>query len=383
MSDMCCSQGLWRDVYNRQFPVSIFKVRPHADVNWIRRYHCRSAIARNIKLYKPKVQSFKSTIQKLKPHKNSFAYSTGSSINLVIYDYLDDKCEYIPYREFKVNNYDFVFMDDHSIMSVDSDNVTLIDIETGKETTFNVSVGLAPTIEPIASNLFAVVSNGECFIYDTREGCDKKCAFQHSDSVLSTAHTGTTLYIASNTDVTAHDVRNPRGPIIWNYAAHDSIDFASFNVKAGHALAGTTVISMLDGRPIVDAEIQECVCGSLLNSEVAILGCKHRSVVFFDYKNNEIFSTEQFGEDEGIRHIAAGYNGCVAVAGEYTVRLYSVAKEEDEWSAESVKILSGGSIACRKLGKVPYVKEIVFDGERCLTNNETFVRVYDFYTGKA
>jgi hypothetical protein len=359
---------------------------PAPDVDWLSRFSCRHAIAANVARGRSKVQSFPdpTEIRHLRTLTNAFAYNTPHSIVLVLYDYLDASCQYERASEFAVDQSDFVFMDEKSIISVGDQNVTLIDIPTRNQTRFPVRVGPTPNIQPIDSNLFAVVSTGDCFVCDVREGCDRRCQFAHARGVLSTANRGTTLFVSSESDVTAHDIRNPRGPVLWNFAAiGERNKFCDFNVRADHALFGNHVVNLTSGTEAWATDVAEPECGSVLDTEIVITGCKRRSVVFSNYARKERIGAHPFGEDEGIKSIAGAFNGKVVVAGDFTIRIFSVEKGPAEVKVEaSSKVLRMGSVKERKSNAIPPVKEVVFDGERCITNNGKFVRVYDFFTGR-
>jgi hypothetical protein len=108
-------------------------------------------------------------------------------------------------------------------------------------------------------------------------------------------------------------------------------------------------------------------------------------VVFSDFVRQAEVAVHQFGENEGIKSIASAFNGKVAVAGTYTIRMFTVdRKEAKKVSVAPIdKVLRMGSVKERQAGRIPAVKEVLFDGERCITNNGAFIRVYDFYTGKS
>lgn len=386
MADVCTSQTLWKEIYHLRFPPSKFRLtNQQYSANWMNMFSKRYAIVTNIANEKPKVKSFheKSSITHLRTLTNAFAYSTSNQISLVIYDYFDNECKYEQTRTFNVSSTDFLFMDSNSIITVDPNNVTLIDIETSQMQSFDVEVGRNPSIHSVSPNLFAVVSNGESFIYDVREGCDKKCKFTHKGDIKCLASEGTTLYIASSKDLTAHDVRNPRGPIIWNSVNLDNPEFCSINIPYKKALFGTHVVDMATGRLIANTNINQTVCGSIIDKNICVTGCKHRAVVFYDYNNKkEVVGSIQFGVDEEIRSICSStLNGKVAIAGSFTVRLFDTSYKDNEFSASIIKTVQCGSVRQRKQGE-GLVQDVIFDGERLITNMDTFVRVYDFYTGK-
>jgi hypothetical protein len=387
MADLCTSQALWKALYSRAFPPASFRLHaPSPDADWVSRFSCRHAIASNIARGRAKVQSFPDAaeIRHLRTLTNAFAYNTARSIVLVVCDYLECACQYQPLRRFEIEQSDFVFMDERAIACVGDQNVTLLDIATERATRFAARVGPAPHIQPIDANLFAVVSTGDCFVYDVREGCDRRCQFAHARGVLATAHRGTTLFVSSQSDVTAHDVRNPRGPVLWNFAAPGEVNkFCAFNVSADHALFGTHVVNLTSGSEVWATDVAEPECGSVLDAEIVITGCKRTNVVFSNYARKERIGAQQFGEDEGIKSIAGAFNGRVMVAGDFTIRTYSVETRGGQVVVEPAqRLLRMGSIKDRKSNAILPVKEVVFDGERCITNNGQFVRVYDYFNGK-
>lgn len=201
-----------------------------------------------------------------------------------------------------------------------------------------------------------------------------KCS-HHSDSC------DMTLFIATQKDITAYNIGNPKGPILWSRYMDASSNFCAINMGVGIALHGDTIVDMRTGQVVVRTLVNEAVCGCVMNDHVAIIGCKNRLVVFYDYVKKEPLGEVMFGEDEEIRSITSGWHNSVAVAGSDTIRLFNVTCGSP--AVECVRTLFAGSKALRQEQELPMVSSVFFDGERCITDNYSatnhFVRVYDFY----
>ncbi|KAH0789598.1 hypothetical protein GPJ56_006484 [Histomonas meleagridis] len=314
---------------------------------------------------------------------NAFAYNTSSSIFLNAYEYQENECKYEELYHIPIENQDFVFLDSQSILSVGVNNLAIIDLQTQKNTFYNIETGSHPHIQPISSDLFAIINKGKCCVYDIREGCDTRCEFYHNSNILETSHEGSTIFIAGSEDISAHDVRNPRGPVLWSYSTNKEIPFCSFNIKEKFALCGNHIINLMNGKCVSKSDVYNPVCGSIYDNKIAIIGSERRSLLFYNYQKHEEVATFMFTEHEGIKSIdSSSMNGYVAVAADYNVKILK-APTENEPNVSEVRNVLCGSIAQRKRGEIGPVKQVVFDGERLITNMGSFVRVYDFYTGKA
>ncbi|OHT09224.1 hypothetical protein TRFO_21963 [Tritrichomonas foetus] len=384
IADFCHSNSLWKDRYYHQFPTYGFQTKKRYDnVDWLSRYAKRYAIMSNIKSHKPKVKSFvNDKIINIKTLTNAFAYNTSDSISIVVYDYFDNECLYEQAATFKVKNKDFVFLDTRTLISVDEDSISIFDLEKHQKVTeHQVHFGTSPHIQPIDSTSFAVISNGQCIVYDVKQQLNRKCTFIHNNDVIGTASDGQKIYIASEKDLTAHDTSNPRGPILWNYIQMEGAKFCSFNVKSKRALFGNKIINLNNGVEVSQFHNDDTVCGAIANDHIAVFGCSRRAVIFFDYVESKVVGQYQFSVSEGIKSIdSAITNDNVAVAADFNIKILKL--PDKDGNVEEIRKVNCGSIGQRKTGEIDAVKQVVFDGERLITNMNKFVRVYDFYTGK-
>ena len=140
--------------------------------------------------------------------------------------------------------------------------------------------------------------------------------------------------------------------------------------------------------------------GAIVNKQYAVFGFDKRSVVLFDYtqkgsnhryahmdddqiaaNTGKVASNYEFA-DGGIKSIsAAQVNDVIAVAADYSIKILKIPKKQGD-QLKDVRSVTTGSIGARKRNEIGPIKQVVFDGERIVTNMGTFVRVYDFYTGK-
>ena len=407
LADVCTSGTLWHHLYNREFRPLTFKIqKEEADVNWAKRFSERYAIPKNIKSRKPKVKSYpiktpgKSCVRVF---GNSFAFSTETELHIIGYDYRANECVYEELEPFVVPHLrDFVFLDVNSIVAISETDLRLIKINTRERRVFNIDVTEMPRIQPLVQDTFAVIEVTCISVY--RIGvwsCDKICEVLHASdkAVIATDSIDMTLFIATSKDITAYNVGNPRGPIIWVYYSQEPRKFCTINMQVKVALFGDVVVNMDTGRTLSIAHVDEAVCGCVMNDHLVIIGCQRQSVVFYDYVKQQQMSTVLFGEGEEIRSITSGLSGSVAVAGNYTIRLYNVTDEVVSGTCQTnvvpVRTINVGSRGLRQDMEIPMVSGVYFDGERCITDNQSkmqegdeckkpasnlaFVRVYDFY----
>lgn len=385
MSNLCSSQCLWKELYSKKFPPSLFRLKQFDDnVNWASLFSKRFNIMDNIKSHKPKIKSFlQDGIIKIRPLNNSFAYNTSNGIFLNVYDYNENECLYEEVMKIDVNNSDFMFLDNKTILAVGENEIDLIDLETKNKTGFEIKTTENPKIQSISSNIFAIVDQMNCFVYDIRDNCEIKCKFEHNSNVIEMANQGSLLFMASERDLICHDLRNPKGPTVWSYTSENNCSFCSFNVKEQFALFGNNVMNMLTGNLKYLIDVNDSVCGSLHNDSIALIGCKRKAIKYFDYIQKKEIAEFNFPMNEGINSLdSSSLNGYVAVAADYNIKILNVPSSDSE-SVEQVRNVLCGSVAQRKRGDIGKIKQIIFDGERLITNNGSFVRVYDFYTGKS
>lgn len=384
MARLCASQCLWKEMYFRKFPRSSFRVlQSHDNVDWFSLFTKRSAIMDNIRARKPRVRSFAHDgIVRIRALSNAFAYNTQRGIFLTAYEYDESECLYEEVAGFDVDNNDFVFLDERTILSVGENRMDLIDLETSKQDRIDIKTAERPNIQPISSSTLAIVDNKDCIIYDIRDKCEPKCKFEHDSNVIEMVNQGSLLFMASDRDLMCHDIRNPRGPTLWDYTSPQICSFCSFNQKEQYALFGNNVINMLTGKLKYLIDVPDPVCGSLHNDSIAIIGCKKKSIKYFDYIQKKEITEFQFPMNECINSLySSSLNGYVAVAGDYNIKILSV-PTPDAPNAEQVRNVLCGSVAQRKRGDIGKIKQVLFDGERLITNNESFIRVYDFYSGQ-
>ena len=390
-SEICQSNTLWKAKYYNRFPVYGFHVKEkNVDSNWIIKFAKRYSILSNIKDHKPKVKSFvKNDIIVTKLLTNAFAYNTEDSINFVIYYYSDNECSYEQCDTINVKNKDFVFLGTEMIVSADKDNISAYSIPLKKFVYSNDNYfGETPHLQPIDSARIAIISKGNCVVYDALRDFNLKCMFTHKKDVISTASLDNSIFIASSNEIIAHDTNNPRGPILWSCYLDDlSVGnmFCTFNTALKRALFQTYIVDLTNGK-IIDKfrrsnTNDKIVCGTIANNHIAIFGCDKRSVIFYDYIRKKIISEFQFGIDEGIKSIDANVlNDNIIVAADYTIKILKLPDENG--NVKEIRTLQCGSIAQRKRGEIGPIKQVIFNGEKIITNMGKFVRVYDFYTGK-
>ena len=391
IADVCTSQSLWEDKYDLKFEDSIFKISksPDEEVDWISRYGKRHAISYNIANHKPKVKSFKgSEINKVRFFSNCFAFTSNDSLSIIAYDYFDKSCEYENIKTFKIPANDFIFVDENTIVTVNNDIVSMINVKTGEITEITKDIGNFPMIHRISPVLFAVITTTAGYIYDTRDIVEPRCRFKHIGMPVAITSKGNTLYIATPSDLAAHDCGHPRGPILWNVPNRraNTQNYCSFNTKTGYALFGNTVVKLLSGRIIVSDIINETIdCSCMLDNNIIILGCGEK-VIYYDFQQKKQLGQQTFGEDEKIKHIcSSSLNNRVAIAGDFTVHIVDPHyNDKGKFVVSEIRNpLKCGSVGMRRLDNFGIMKQVLFDGERIVANMGDFVRVYDFYTGKA
>ena len=388
LKPLCESHSLWRELYVERFhDFSIDVDKNRQDYNWKDRLRRRSSIAETMKSDKPRVKSFPVRVKRVRVLFNLLAFSTETEIYVIAYEYLSTGCVFHEQKPFVVPHcQDFVFLDETTILAatINESELWLINIKTpNRPNKFPISVDPESRIQPLGSGVFAIVGNTSFFVYKVGESCDKICErrfmINEQNTVLGTDNIGTTLLIATPNDVTAYNTSNPKAPILWSFVSSTPCSFFAVNRKAGYGLLGSIVVDLKRGALLLNTDVKEAVCGCVLDDRIAVIGCRRMSVVFYDYVRNEVVSSVQFGQGEEIRSITAGKNGTVAVAGAYKIRLYRITRG----TPEMIRELSGGSISMRQNKELPMVAEVFFDGERCITNNEEFVRVYSFYNTKS
>lgn len=431
LNRLCLSKSLWKNLYINHFPTFEFQTsQKNNDVDWLTRYAKRYAIATNIKNNKPKVKSFlNDDVSKIRTLTNAFAFNTPKDITLVVYDYLDNECKYEESSKFDIKNNDFIFLNDHKMVSV-GDSVALFDLNQKSEILRSNSIDyrfLRPNmsggpieshVQSISESSFAILWNKNGTVYDTRENMfSRRCFFICEDNIIATANDGSILYLATPSSVTAYDTRAARGLVLWKkFYRNDNSTFCDFNIKSNRALLGNRIIDLQLGQSIAfydpsssDNTIRGAgrrhgsqnadmpINGAIVDDKFAAFGFEKRSVVLFDYSQT---SQQNFGDDDtnaahagktistfdfpdgGIKSISASYiNDVIAVAADYSIKILKVPKKSDE-KLTDIRTVSTGSVGARKRGEIGSIKQVVFDGERLITNMGTFVRVYDFYTGK-
>ncbi|OHS93418.1 hypothetical protein TRFO_11843 [Tritrichomonas foetus] len=385
MEDLCVSNSLWKVLYDNKFPIHSFMTKKREEnIDWLSRYSKRYSIASNLKKHRPKVHSFNDDkINKIRTLDNAFAYNTPDKISLIVYEYFDDECTYEKAAEFTKKNHDFLFLDNNSLLSVKSNNFTIFDItKQTKKLKQTQTLGINPILERMSQNVFSVVSDSKCSVFDTRDSLHSICTFWQNGHIIGSSHDGSILYVACKNHLTAHDTKNPRGPVLWHSYVGNKISFFSANVKERRAIYGNHIINLDDGEVCAYYNYPDTTTAAVVNDHIAVFGHENRSAVFYNYENCTVAGCFQFGEDEGIKSIdPAIVNNTIAIAADYNI---TILKTPDEaGNVEQIRSVQCGSIAQRKRGDIGPVKQIVFDGERLITNMETFVRVYDFYTGKS
>ena len=388
-ADVCTSQCLWEDKYKSTYQNPVFKLSKSEDnADWISRYGKRSAISYNIANHKPKVKSFKGAeINKVRFFSNSFAFLSKDSLSIIGFDYFDNNCEYENIKTFPIEATDFMFLDEKTIITVNSDIVSMIKIDTGQISAINKEIGELPMIHRVSANLFAVVTSNACYIYDTRDISEPKCRFKHSGVPICVDSKANMLFIATKTDLTAHDISYPLGPILWNVVNRDTNKqhHCSINTKAGYAVYGNSIVYLLSGRIVALSIVDETVdCSCVLENKIAVLGCG-KKVIYYDINARLIVGEQTFGEDELIKYIcSSSLNNRVVIAGDYTVHIVDPHYDDAKFLTSEIRNpLKCGSVGMRKLDNFGIMRQVLFDGERLVANMGDFVRVYDFYTGKS
>lgn len=435
LSDLCLSNSLWKKLYAFHFPNFEFQTSlKNNDVDWLSRYAKRYAIATNIKTNKPKVKSFvNDDIYKIRTLTNAFAFNTPKDITLVVYDYLDNECRYEQTSKFNIQNNDFVFLNNHTMVSV-GDNVALFDLNQNKEILRSNTVRyrfyqdnanqaeIQTHIQPINERSFAILWNKNGNVYDTRENMfSNRCHFFCDENIIATANDGSNLYIATPSGMTAYDTRGSKGMILWRkYYNGDASSYCDINIKTNTALLGNRIIDLQRGLSIAfydpafvdNAAGQDAIYrhnrrpdmpinGAIVNEKYAIFGFEKRTINLFDYtisrpvrrhihdddddqkaaNTGKVTSSFDFS-DGGIKAISASViNDVIAVAADYSIKILKVPKNSND-QLKDIRSVITGSVGARKRGEIGPIKQIIFDGERLITNVGSFVRVYDFYTGK-
>ena len=437
LADICLSTSLWKNLYSYHFPNFEFKTsQKNNDVDWLNRYAKRYAISSNIKANKPKVKSFMNNdISKIRTLTNAFAFNTPKDISLVVYDYLDNECKYEETSKFEIGNNDFIFLNNHTMVSV-GDTVALFDLNQSSEILRsnnvdyrflrpNNNINLDSHIQSINESSFAILWNKNGTIYDTRDNMfSRRCHFQCDDNLIATASVRSILYTATPSGITAYDTRGSRGMVLWKkYYRNDKSTFCDFNMNTETALLGNRIINLQTGlsqafydpaytdnstrrgantrRHMQDVDMP--INGAIVNDKYAVFGFEKRSVVLFDYKSpsptnvndddsralqtGKVVSTFEFA-DGGIKSISAAYiNNVIAVAADFSIKILKISKRANDQQTSDqltdIRSVVTGSVGARKRGDIGPIKQVVFDGERLITNMGTFVRVYDFYTAKS
>ena len=388
IANVCTSQAFWKDKYDLTFQPATFKIsKEQEDFDWVSKYGKRQAISFNIANHKPKAKSFKgSEVNKVRNFSNSFAFTSKDSLSIVAYEYFDKGCEYENVKTFPVQAKDFIFVDADTIITVNSNVVSMIKLSTGVITKIQDKIGDSPMIHALSSTLFAIVTDSRGYIYDTRDVSEPKCSFKHVGAPIALESRGRTLFVATQTDLSAHDVSNPRGPILWNVARLNNSPArqCSFNIKAGYALYDNAVVLLLSGKVVARDIARNVTCSAVINKNIAIVGSEMQ-VIYYDFKKGVRLATQTFGEDEQIKYIcSSSLNSKVAIAGDFTVHIVEPHYKDGNFVVDEVRTpLKCGSIGMRRLDNFGIMKQVLFDGERLVANMGDFVRVYDFYTGNA
>lgn len=393
LAELCTSNSLWRNLYHNHFPQFKFLLGNQTVnyTNWISSYHKRYAICSNIKQNKPKVKSFvNKNIQKIRTLANAFAFNTPEDITFVIYDYLENECKYEDRPKINIPNDDFDFLSNDKLIAVGQDLIVYnlsrecVSVKTSYQNAANDSNSFLRSIDEYC---FAITSNGQTFLYDTRQDIfSTKCIFENEDKVITTSNNGLEFYVASPLSITAYDTRNPRGQILWKTAIREeNTGYCDFNITLKRSLLGTSIIDLSTGQLIsqypVRRDILTPICGAIANNQMAVFGLPSQNLVFFDYADSQVKATYHF-QNEDINSLCPSHlNGIIAVAADYDIKILKLPKGPN-WEVEEARKLQTGSIALRKNGQIGPIKQIVFDGERLLVNTTGFVRVYDFYTPK-
>jgi len=376
-------------MYHSRYPLALFKTEKSQEINdWYKIFSSRYKIAQNISdpNTKTKVKSFRGeNIEKMRAYSNAFAFNSSKSVNVIAYSYTDSSCEYSVVSEIPSICSDFLFLDQNSIVSVGSQAVSLFDIGTKNEISrFSNKIGENPHIDSLSNGLFVVVSKTNGFVYDVRDNCDTKCSFEHQMNPISIATNGNTLYIASESDISAHDIRNPRGPILWNYTipSRNVSTYCSFGINEGVALFGSSVINLISGRVIQSSIANDIVCGSVFSNNIVVCGCRQQEVLFYDYQKGGVIDKQEFGAKEAIKcvHVST-MNNTIAIGGSFTIRLYSSSLQNGKVQINGIRTVSCGSVGLRTKGDDLLARQVLYDGERLVTNMGSFVRVYDYFLG--
>lgn len=385
-AELCRSGTLWRNLYTRTFGNYT-----KDEIKWRDQFKMRHEITQNIKKENPRrhVQSFLTNNSRtIRMYENAIAYDTwneqsGSSRNratnmkgevrVVTYDYRGDECYYRATNSIKIEATDFVFIDRWTILVAERDKLSVIDLKHPEEADWiKVDLRVASgMICPISMNLFAVIGDVSCSVYDVRSGrVSQKSGFRVAGRVIGACGEHRVLYVATSETLTAYNIGSALGTILWSYTnVEKTASFCAFSVKTGRVLHGNRVMDLAKGVELNTVPGARAVCGEIVEPGIAVVGCSDKTVVFYDFIGNNVIAVDQGVTNEVPRAIRAGPNGVVAVADNYVIRLFSISGERVNFTTT----LAAGS---RNLPK--QVEDVMFDGERCVIRTDQFVRIYDF-----
>lgn len=388
IAEVCLSQSLWENKYHQFFKEPEFKIsKSPMNIDWFTSYSKRHAVSFNIEHHKPKAKSFKGTnITQIHNFSNSLAFCSQDSLSILAFDYLENGCEYETIKTIPISVNDFLYVDNNTIVTVNNSVLSIINIKTGEIKEFLNSVGKNPLMHAINSTSFAVVTDRRGYIFSKDDITFPKTTFSHIGDPIALASSGNQLYIATSTDLSCHNISNPKGTIMWNIATEEgtTVKQCSFNVKKGLAIFGNKIVKLLSGRIISTIEMNSQVISSaILNNGIAVLGTTD-GVYYYDINHQKELGSQKFGDEENIKYIFHNnLNDKVVIGGDYNVHIVIPEIKDGNFTITEARApLKCGSVRMRMVDNYGILRQIIFDGERIITNMGDFVRVYDFYNGK-